>query len=234
MLLSDDLPLSEYNTRPYELLELHRASAYISLPRTILPPPKLYSPPHSRDTSKVPHSSTRAYHSTTSRRPSPPHTQADASSSVSSGDECEDIPVGSPYAQPYFDGWVWVLREGASAANGHTEIGAHDVGDAEGPPGRKMRRRGRAKSEASKAGRGKDRARMEREWKDLQQPLGTEADTEAQLLESDELWKKRWLIVREGFLTVWRERQDDLPEERYEISACAGLYGKVASALAIS
>lgn len=240
MLLSDDLPLSEYNIRPHELLELHRASAYVSLPRAILPVLEAQSPLHSRNAFRDPHLSSkasRAYHPTSSGRASPSHIQADTwntGTSTSSDDEGDDVPVGDPYAQPYFDGWVWVLRENATASNGNLEmglidVGLIDVGDADALHGRRMRRRSRAKSEASKSGRGKDRARMEREWKDLQQPPGKEGEAEAQLPENDDLWKKRWLIIREGFLTVWRERKDSLPEARYEIAACAGLYGKIAS-----
>ena len=44
MLLSDDLPLSEYGIHPYELLELHHTGAYVRLPPTVLPAPKLISP----------------------------------------------------------------------------------------------------------------------------------------------------------------------------------------------
>ena len=44
MLLSDDLLLSEYGIRPYELLELHRTGAYVRLPPTVLPAPKPISP----------------------------------------------------------------------------------------------------------------------------------------------------------------------------------------------
>ncbi|KAF8528564.1 hypothetical protein JB92DRAFT_2863134 [Gautieria morchelliformis] len=198
MLLSDDRPLTDYSIRAYELLELHRAGAYTA----------------------------RAYPSDTARRSSQHRTQTDTReppSSESSDDEYDHMTAGSPYVQPYFDGWVRVLREGASRPHGTTEPRT-DVGDADGQ-GRKMRRRGRAKSEAAKSGRGKDRTRLEREWNDLKHPLRKEGDTGMDLEERSDRWRKRWLIIREGFLTVWKERRDDFPEERYNIASCAGLYG---------
>ena len=246
MLLSDDLPLAEYSIRPYELLELHRAGAYVSLPRTTLPGLDPYSSSHNRDASNLPSTSTKttfAYPSTSTRHisphPSTPSRQSfahyahgdarDRISSDSSDDEYDDIAAGSPYAQAYFDGWVWVLRDGASGPNETCEPGTDNAGNGDGLPGRKMRRRGRAKSETAKSGRGKDRARMEREWKELKQPLRKEGDTELQLQESGDLWNKRWLIIREGNMTLWKERTDDTPDQRYKIAACAGLYGKYLS-----
>lgn len=83
------------------------------------------------------------------------------------------------------------------------------------------------KSDTAKPGRGKDRARLEREWKDLSRPLRKEDDTETQLQECGYLWIKRWLVIREGIMTLWKQRKADLPEERYKISACVELYGKL-------
>lgn len=234
MLLSDDLPLSEYNIRPYELLELHRAGAYVSLPRTILPALEPSSPSQNRHASRHPLKPTktaRAYPATKRGPLSPQHTQVDSRdvvSSESSDDEYDELPIGSPYAQPYFDGWVWLLRDGVSVSTRSAEMGANSV-DTDELQGRKMRRRSRTKSELSKPGRGKDRTRMDREWKDLKQPTGREGDVEEQRQETSDRWKKRWLIIREGFMTIWKDRKDDLPEERYEIAACAGLFGKMAA-----
>jgi hypothetical protein len=228
MLLSDDRPLTDYSIRACELLELHRARAYVSLPRTSIPSldpslsPKLAASP-SRPT---PTKTARAYPSGITRRPSLHLTQADTrepSSSESSDDEYDHMTAGSPYVQPYFDGWVQVLREDASRPSGSIEPRT-DAGDADGQ-GRKMRRRGRAKSEAAKSGRGKDRTRLEREWKDLKHPLRKDGDAGMGLEERSDGWRRRWLIIRDGLLTVWKERKDDIPEERYNIASCAGLYG---------
>lgn len=242
MLLSDDRPLTEYTIRPYELLELHRTGGYVSLPRTILPGLDPYSSSDNRDASSPPPPTTKttfAYHATRhfgthsptpTRQSFPLHTQGDAGDSISSDssdDEYDEMATGSPYAQPYFDGWVWVLRDGPSGPNGNCELGTHDGGGGDGLPGRKMRRRGRAKSEVAKSGRGKDRARMEREWKDMKQPLRKEGDAEVEPQASPDRWNKRWLVIREGIMTVWKEREDNFPEESYKISACAGLYGNV-------
>ena len=233
MLLSDDLPLSEYGIRPYELLELHRAGAYVRLPRTVLPAPKPVSP---SDAHRPPmahpapaQAMARAYHSTTTHTPRAPDTPAANADADDELDEDEDDgTAASPYAQPYFDGSVWVLYGGGGGAAGSGETGPIDDGEAEGSGGRRTRRRGRAKSEAAKASKGKERARSEREWMELQAQMhnanGATEPAENERRDKDP-WKKRWLMVREGSLSVWVARRDESPEVSFDVAACVGLYG---------
>jgi len=139
-------------------------------------------------------------------------------------DEYSDEAIsGSAYGQRYFDGWVWVLSGRAGGA-GAVDTGSADDGDADRARARKMGRRGGAKSEAAKVIKGKDGDHRGKEWTDVQGQMRNGA-FEAEKEEKDG-WKKRWLVVREGYLSLWLDRTEESAMVGFSVWKCVGLDGK--------
>lgn len=226
MQLVETFPLSEYSLNPHELLELHRAGAFVPLPRTVQPPfpdpmpfpvkpgysrtasaraaasvskPRSDKPSRSKSKSKN-RKHTLKTEATTgpAATPSPLspsshlHGQLSATSSECESDQdIEDFEeiYGSPYAQPYFDGWAMVLRI-----------------------------RGLANKKGNDKGKGRDEETGVSRCESVN-PSGPSTGSTG-----TETWRKMWIVVREGRISIRRQREDD-EEESWFVGNCVGLYG---------
>ncbi|KIJ56290.1 hypothetical protein M422DRAFT_23580, partial [Sphaerobolus stellatus SS14] len=181
MLLSDEIALSEYIIRPFELLELHHTNSYVYLPRTTLPIPRPLSPPF--HTLHSTFHAARAYPGFHHKRRPPSPLPSHQYPQDDDSDDDESLVSGSPYARPYFEAWVSVPR---------VPINPDEL----------------------------QRKRKLKPARDLAMSQDGVNEYGGQ-----EKWRRAWLVIRDGVLSVYKDRKEQKPEEEHEIALCAALHG---------
>jgi hypothetical protein len=169
--------------------------AYVFLPSTVLPEPRPNYKNSYQTAFDPPAQSVYRYtYDLETITADVPATRQAAEISDSEVDTCHTVVSGSPYAQHYFDGTVWVPRPRA----------------------------------ISKVIKGNECAHKEAEWSELYGHVGMARCSRIGMgrdIRARVGGARHGSFVKDGVLSVWKERTDDNPEMQHEVTTCVGLYG---------
>ncbi|GJJ10850.1 hypothetical protein Clacol_005078 [Clathrus columnatus] len=225
MQLMDNLPLSEYFLNPNELLELHRAGAYVPLPRNIQP--SLPDPmPLPIEVDHIRTASARAAASTSKnkseKRSKSKNKTKNKNKKHPLKSEVASTSSPSPLASSHLHGQL-----SSTSSEYESDQDNDDFEEIYGSPYAQpyfdgpamvLRVRGPTSKKSSEKSKEQDEGNGVSRYESVNPPGPSTSSI------GTETWRKVWIMVREGRISIRRQRGEE-EEESWFAGNCVGLYG---------